>query len=204
MRRELPLTIPKGVVLDFGNVLYHVNYPAMARTLAGDRAEAFLARFTGSVLLTGYEAGRLGLEDVLAGLESSGYPMTRERFLEGYLSIFSPVEGMAALVERLAGAVPLALLSNTSPEHAAHFIERVPEFQHFRSRVYSFEVGLMKPAPQLYREAAARLSLPTAELVYVDDLLANVEGARAVGMTAIHFVDAPALAWELGRLGLCA
>lgn len=196
------MNAPRGIVFDFGNVLYHVDFPGMARTLAGDRAGEFLARFSDSPLLTLYETGRCGLDDVLSHLAAEGYPLGRERFLDAYLSLFSPVAGMAQRVEQLSRALPLALLSNTSPEHAALFIEQVPEFGFFRSRVYSFELGCMKPAPALYHEAAARLALPPSALLYVDDLAVNVEGARAVGMTAVQFVGVEALDRDLARLGV--
>lgn len=192
----------RAIVFDFGNVLYAVDYRAMARRLAGDRAEEFLRRFAGSPLQIAYETGRLGLEDLLAGMAREGFPLDRDRFLTAYLSVFSPVPGMARMLEQLSPLVPLGLLSNTSPEHAALFIEQVPEFRHFRSRVYSFEIGRMKPSPELYCEAARRLSVDPAEIVYVDDLEENMEGARAVGMQGIHFADALSLARELARRGI--
>jgi HAD superfamily hydrolase (TIGR01509 family) len=51
----------------------------------------------------------------------------------------------------------------------------------------SAEVGLAKPDPRIYRLAAERLGVRPDEAVFVDDFAANVEGARAVGMRAIHF-----------------
>ena len=82
---------PSGVVFDFGNVLYEVDYPAMAKRLAGERADALLRRFAGSPLQVAYECGRLGLAELLEGLAEQGFRFDRDRFLDAYLSIFSPV-----------------------------------------------------------------------------------------------------------------
>jgi putative hydrolase of the HAD superfamily len=53
--------------------------------------------------------------------------------------------------------------------------------------IISAEEGVAKPDARLYRIAAARLNVQPAEVVFVDDVLANVEGARAVGMNGVHF-----------------
>ncbi|MBI5442172.1 MAG: hypothetical protein HY900_13295, partial [Deltaproteobacteria bacterium] len=147
----------RGVVFDFGNVLYHVDYAAMARRLAGDRAGELLERFVGSPLQLAYETGRTDLGGVLRGLEQAGFPCSREAFLAAYLDIFSPVAGMAELLAAVAARVPVGLLSNTSPEHARLAIEAMPEVRHVSARAYSFELGAMKPDPRLYGTIAERL-----------------------------------------------
>ncbi len=51
--------------------------------------------------------------------------------------------------------------------------------------VYSHEVGWMKPDPRVYEEACARLGVTPAEAVFLDDVPANVAGARAAGMAGV-------------------
>jgi HAD superfamily hydrolase (TIGR01549 family) len=46
-------------------------------------------------------------------------------------------------------------------------------------------LGTTKPNPSAYLATAATLGLPPSACVFVDDLLANVEGACAVGMRGI-------------------
>lgn len=190
-----------GVVFDFGNVLYRVDYPAMTRALAGERAGALEAAFVGSAVQVAYETGRATLDDVLRELARQGFPVTRGRFLEAYLAIFTPVPGTRAILERLAGRRPLGLLSNTSPEHARLYIEHTPEFGLFDAAAYSFEVGCMKPDPRTYREIARRLGGAAAELAYVDDIDAYARGAEAVGMVGVAFTGAADLTSRLRGLG---
>ncbi len=59
----------------------------------------------------------------------------------------------------------------------------------FDDLVFSCEEGLMKPAPEIYRRALARLNVHPAEAVFVDDVLKNVQGAEALGMRGLHFTD---------------
>ncbi len=55
--------------------------------------------------------------------------------------------------------------------------------------VYSHEVGCLKPTPQIYHVVCERLGVPPEDTVLLDDVQANVDGARAVGMRAITFAD---------------
>jgi len=55
--------------------------------------------------------------------------------------------------------------------------------------VYSHEVGHLKPEPAAYRIVCERLGVAPAEVLFLDDVQANVDGARAVGMRAITFLD---------------
>ena len=190
-----------GVVFDFGNVLYRVDYGSMAQRLADERAQELLAGFVGSSIQVAYETGRAGLDDVLRALSGMGFPLGRDRFLEAYLAIFTPVPGSREIVERLAERRPLGLLSNTSPDHAQLFIEKTPERALFSSRVYSFELGCMKPDARLYEESARRLGAPLRELAFTDDVEEYVAAAEALGMSGIWFRDSEDLRTRLASLG---
>jgi epoxide hydrolase-like predicted phosphatase len=66
--------------------------------------------------------------------------------------------------------------------------------------VYSHEEGCLKPDPQIYRIVCDRLGVAPEAAVLLDDVQANVDGARAIGMAAITFAtNAQAIA-ELGAL----
>ena len=66
--------------------------------------------------------------------------------------------------------------------------------------VYSHEVGLAKPDPRIYELTCERLGLPADQLVFVDDVPACVDGARAYGMAAVQFTDNSTVIAELDRL----
>jgi len=53
----------------------------------------------------------------------------------------------------------------------------------------SAEVGVAKPKPEIFHMALKQLEVSPNEAVFVDDFIENIEGARAVGMSAIHFKD---------------
>lgn len=59
----------------------------------------------------------------------------------------------------------------------------------FDCLIISAEVGVMKPKAEIYLLALEQLKVSPNEAVFVDDFLENVEGARAVGMSAVHFQE---------------
>jgi HAD superfamily hydrolase (TIGR01509 family) len=68
--------------------------------------------------------------------------------------------------------------------------------------VISAEVCLLKPDPRIYELAIRRAGSAPAAALLVDDMPANVEGALAVGMSAILFRDTAEVRRELAnRLG---
>lgn len=69
--------------------------------------------------------------------------------------------------------------------------------------VYSHEEGLTKPDAAIYQRTCERLDVAADEVVFVDDLRANVEASRALGMHGILFTgDTAATLRELrGLLG---
>ena len=63
--------------------------------------------------------------------------------------------------------------------------------------VYSHEVGCRKPDPRIYEIACERLGVSAARTVFLDDVQANVDGALAVGLEGILFVDTEQAIGEL-------
>lgn len=55
--------------------------------------------------------------------------------------------------------------------------------------VYSHEVGLAKPDPAAYELTTRRLGVEPGEVLFLDDVEANVDAARAFGWHAVLHVD---------------
>jgi epoxide hydrolase-like predicted phosphatase len=55
--------------------------------------------------------------------------------------------------------------------------------------IFSDEEGIAKPDARIYHLAAERLGVQPDEAIFVDDVVRNVEAARALRMLAVHFRD---------------
>jgi putative hydrolase of the HAD superfamily len=73
-------------------------------------------------------------------------------------------------------------------------------FQYFDHVFNSYDLGKGKRDPTLFHDIAARLALAPAEILFVDDLLSNVERAQAAGWQAIHYTDRASFEELIGAL----
>jgi epoxide hydrolase-like predicted phosphatase len=100
-------------------------------------------------------------------------------------------EGVAAA--RRAG-VRTGLVSNSWGEEG---YDRTRFAELFDAVVISGEIGIRKPAPEIYALAAERLGRPPERCVFVDDLAGNLKPARAIGMATVLHRDAETTLAEL-------
>jgi putative hydrolase of the HAD superfamily len=94
-----------------------------------------------------------------------------------------------------------ALLSNMQTDMIAHVRAKFLWLKDFDQQIFSSEVRLIKPDPALYRICLAKLGTEPCETIFIDDHEENVEGARAVGMTAFRFRSMPELRRDLASAG---
>ncbi len=116
----------------------------------------------------------------------------------------APVEGMYELAEELKNAgYGIYLLSNASARHSQYW-PKIPASRFFDGLVVSSEAGCMKPREEIYRVLCSRYGLRPEECFFIDDLPANVESARFVGMegTVFHDGDMEELRSSLRRAGV--
>ncbi len=111
-------------------------------------------------------------------------------------------DSVAILGELRALGRPLYAITNFSAEKFDLERRRWPFLGWFDGIVVSGEEGLLKPDPGIYRLLLDRHGLDAADCVFIDDVMANVDGARAVGMRAVQFVAPAGLRADLMALGL--
>lgn len=111
-------------------------------------------------------------------------------------------EAMVALAHRLRPRYRLALCSNALHDLPALLDVRPEVRDLFDVTIISVLVGLRKPDPAIFELTAARLGLPLAACLLIDDKPRNVAAAQAIGMSAIRFVSVSQLTRELVQHGL--
>jgi putative hydrolase of the HAD superfamily len=63
-------------------------------------------------------------------------------------------------------------------------------------------MGLRKPDASAYDHVVKRIGVPASRIVFFDDLAENIEGARAVGIHAVHVRSSSDIADALDALGI--
>lgn len=68
--------------------------------------------------------------------------------------------------------------------------------------VISYQVKLLKPDREIYEYLLDKYQLDPERAVFIDDLKANVEGARKAGLSAVLFTDRETVLKKLEELGV--
>ena len=106
---------------------------------------------------------------------------------------------MLDFIRALKPRYKMGIISGAMSEARAGTQAHLPD-DLFAVKLFSAEEGIHKPDPAIYRRALSRLDVAAEEAIFVDDWLASVEGARAVGMHAIHFTDKIDVRDEIKRI----
>jgi FMN phosphatase YigB (HAD superfamily) len=194
------------IVSDFGGVIctfdYRIFCERLAHRIARPADEVYALVFGGD-LQAKFERGVLSGPSYhrrVMNLLRAGVPY--DEFFRMYGDIFTEVPATCDLLRRLAARYPLYLLSDTNEIHFGYVRQTVDVLHLFEQFVVSYEVGVLKPDPRIYREVLRRAALPAEACVFIDDRPGNVEGARQVGMRAFLFRSAEQCAADLGSLGV--
>ena len=197
----------EAVVFDVGKVLVEWERDLPFRRLIPDDAQR--AWFMDTVIPLGWhsehDAGRSAAE--MIGERSAEYP-EQAHLIEAWLSHFNetipgPVPGSEEIVEELyARGVPLYAITNFGADTWAGFAPTWRLRDHFIDIVVSGDEKLAKPDPAIYALAADRFGHGPAEMLFIDDSLANVTSARTCGWQAHHFTGADGLRAALTERGL--
>jgi 2-haloacid dehalogenase len=196
-------TIP---VFDIGNVLLDWDPRHLYRKIFPDaeRMEWFLREVCTSAWNLEQDRGRSFADAVAERI--AHYPDLAEeiraydeRWLE---TVKRPISGSVAMLESLRrNGIRTYAITNFSAEKFRVAVEAFPFLGGFDGVVVSADEKLLKPDAAIYRVLLERYQLSAADCLFIDDVLANVEAARAVGMHGHHFRDEEGLAQDLRRHG---
>lgn len=179
-----------AVVFDLGKVLVDFDFGIAAKKIAahGTRPPAEIKSFIDQTpLLIDYESGRVTrLEFFERVRAASGFRGTIEEFGKFFAEIFLPIEPMIEFhTELRRRGFQTFIFSNTNDLAIEHIRRDYPFFQNFDGYVLSYEVGAMKPQPEIYEAMEKMSGKRGAEIIYIDDRLENVKGGNARGWRAI-------------------
>lgn len=175
------------VVFDVGRVLIDFSYERFAATLRQHGAKCAGAEdFLAQVDLTAYEHGEISSQEFLRQINCLlEVTMPEEELIAAWNDLFTPIREMLVLAGNLKQHCGVYLLSNTSELHWQHLQDVFGLDKICHGRLASYEVGAMKPAPEIFAAACNRFDLRPETTLFIDDLEANAQGAMACGWQAI-------------------
>ncbi len=195
----------RHIVFDIGNVLLNFDPEYAYLDLIPDRTErkSFLREVCSRDWIVAQDrvhAWAPGEADLIARYPEKEMLIRsfRERWHDMVPNAIT--ESVAILEQLSAGGADLTALTNFNGETFDEARERFELFNHFRGVTVSGRIGLLKPEPEIFQHHAAAFDLVPEDVLFIDDVVANVEAARDAGWHAVQFIDPDRLRRELCSL----
>jgi putative hydrolase of the HAD superfamily len=193
----------RGLLIDWGGVLTSNLFDSFRSFCELEQLppDAVMTRFRTDPdcreLVIGLETGKLGEEEFEPRFAAAlGVPAAG--LIDRMFAGSSPDQPMLAAVRRArAEGVRTGLVSNS---WGTRRYPRPLLSELFDGIVISGEVGIRKPAPEIYALGAESLGLDAGACVFVDDLEFNLRPAEQLGMASVHHVGTERTISELERL----
>lgn len=183
----------KNIVFDLGGVIMTLD-PAEAlrrfKALGLSDAERYLDAYTQSGIFGNLEEGKITAEDFRSKLSSlTGHELTFDECKHAWLGYRKdvPQRNLDLLKELRAKDYRLILLSNTNPfmmdwALSSEFDGKGSSLNDYFDALYlSYRLGIMKPAPDFFRQVLDDENILPEETLFVDDGPRNVEAAGKLG-----------------------
>lgn len=183
----------KNIVFDLGGVIMTLD-PAEAlrrfKALGLSDAERYLDAYTQSGVFGNLEEGKITAEDFRSKLSSlTGHELTFDECKHAWLGYRKdvPQRNLDLLKELRAKGYRLILLSNTNPfmmdwALSCEFDGKGSSLNDYFDALYlSYRLGIMKPAPDFFRQVLDNENILPEETLFVDDGPRNVEAAGKLG-----------------------
>jgi putative hydrolase of the HAD superfamily len=198
----------KKIFFDIGNVLIDI-YPEDCIQYWADCAdlkkEVIIKAFS-TELHNNYETGKISNDDFFYGFKNAlPQPccLKKSDFWRGWDKLLGREKRTIKLLKSLSKDYKIWLLSNTNPQHINNNLKLSSDFFKFiNGSIFSFEVGVRKPDTIIYNKALTLSKTVATEVLFIDDLIENIEMAKKLGWNTIHYKNYNSLKEELHYLGI--
>tara|TARA_B100000768_G_scaffold181957_1_gene207743 strand:- start:423 stop:1091 length:669 start_codon:yes stop_codon:yes gene_type:complete len=188
--------LPEALILDFGGVLYDIDYEAPVRAFEALGVADFAGLYKQSAqspMFDDLECGRISRDHFYSQMQAHCAPgTTRLEVVDAWNSILTGMHpSRISMVQALGRQTRLFLFSNTNVIHAHVFeawMEENVGLSAFRRAFegihYSHEMGERKPNPDSFLSLCSRHRLAPEKTLFIDDSEQHVNGARDAGLEA--------------------
>jgi glucose-1-phosphatase len=197
----------KAVIFDVGGVLIRTTDPQPRRAL---EERLGIAPGGAELIVFNSEMGRAAQMGQITSLQHWQWVADQlkleaealRQFQDEFFGGDQLDHELIAFIRKLRPAYRTVIISNYMDELTRLLGEVHRIADAFELIVVSSSEKIMKPDAIIFQRTLERLNLDPQETIFIDDFPHNVEGARAVGMNAIHFAPGIDLVEELAKWGV--
>jgi putative hydrolase of the HAD superfamily len=179
-------------IFDIGNVLIDFDLARLQQRIA-EASGTLLSCVQGNWRdrnLEAVETGRLSGPEYFQGFcDRVGLRWNYEEWIAAWMDIYSRNPLGQGLFDRMKRRnYPVCILSNLAQYNKIAIERKFEGFFPQASRSFlSYEMGLLKPSPQIYDTVRQSLGAAPEECIVLDDSADNVDGARRAGLCGYLF-----------------
>lgn len=194
------------LLFDLGGVLVDFDFRRCTdrwATSAGRTPDDVFALFSFDAAYEDHERGAIDADVYFEHLRTAlEVDLADEQLLEGWNDIYLGVNTeVADLLDEVSRDFPLYAFTNTNPSHQAAWSKRFArELEVFEDVFVSSELGRRKPERVAFELVASLIGVPVSSILFFDDTMENVLGAREAGMQAVHVTSAESVRAALKSL----
>jgi 2-haloacid dehalogenase len=196
------------IIFDLGGVLIDWNPRYLYRKIFQTEEEVtwFLENICTSEWNDQQDAGRSFAEatEILVKKHPEWEAPIRAWYGRWQETISGPLHETVEILRSIKDNHPhrLYALTNWSAETFPWALDNFDFLHWFEGIVVSGLEKTRKPLPEFYHILFNRYNVTPRDAVFIDDNLKNIEGAKAVGLQAIHFQSPQQLKDDLKKVGL--
>ena len=185
----------KALLFDLGGVVINIDFNHVFESwaeYANQSVEDIKSRFAIDSHYERHERGEIKASEYFASLRKSlGINISDDEFKEGWNSIYiGEIPGVVKLLSDIKKKRPIYGFTNSNATHQSVWSLRFDNILMLFEKVFvSSEIGKRKPEPDAFRFISDEIGVNPENILFFDDSLGHVEGARAVGMKAVHVVS---------------
>ena len=191
----------KAIVFDLGEVLVKLDFSKIMalRSISHSNVQHSIQSMNEWPLYDAFERGQVTENQFIERLNQDfRQSFTLEQFRGVWNSVLrETVNGVEDLLENLSQHYPLYALTNSNETHIQHLKANYSWTRFFTQVLTSYELGCRKPEPQIYEKLITIAQCPANQILFFDDRLENVLGAKALGIQA-ELITQPSL--DLARI----
>ena len=191
-----------ALIFDLGGVVLNLNYDltiSRFKELGGDNFDKLYTQASQDLIFDKYETGEINSDDFVNYLLD---------FLPDTTSQADVIQAWNAMIldlpkyrveflKNVRSVLPIFLFSNTNDLHYKYFnseIEKSYDQKNLLNGIfdkcyYSHLVGFRKPNAEAFELVLNEQNLEAEKVLFIDDSIQHIEGARGVGIKTHHLVE---------------
>ena len=189
----------KAIIFDLGGVILNINYQNTIdafKKLGVKNPESFYSKKKQINLFNKFEIGKINIKEFLLELQKATYNASVKEVKHAWNSMLLDLpENRVNLLTKINESYSIFLLSNTNAIHISEFKKTLGENEYvkfynlFKKVYFSHKIGLRKPHVEAFKLILDENKLPAHKVLFIDDSLQHIQGAKKIGIKTHHLKD---------------